>query len=199
MANILSYELRSDGILYSLHGGISALVKRKSPSRVQVELWKDDTLVPPESGDLGTGAFRSKLVGLARERFGEVNGLADELGLIAVAFEEHSRGREQAASEHDEETNTPELVGTPYRVVNGGFVRLKNTREGEIPQRLTNFTARITEEVVRDDGAEVRRIYRLKGETTQKRLPEVEVSAMQFSAMNWVPDRWGLSARITGG
>jgi hypothetical protein len=197
--NKLTYELRSDGVLYSLHSGISALIKRKSPSRVQVELWRGDMLVPPESGDLGTSGFRDKLVSLARERFGEVNGLADELGLIAAGFESHAKEREDAASRHDTETNAPELAGSPYRIVNGGFVRLKNTREGEIPQRLTNFTARIAEEVVRDDGAEVRRIYRLKGETTQKRLPEVEVPAMQFSAMNWVPDRWGLSARITAG
>ena len=130
MANRLTYELRSDGVLYSLHGGISALVKRKSPTRVQVELWREDALIPPESGDLGTSGFRDKLVSLARERFGEVNGLADELGLIAAGFESHAKEREDAASQHDGETNVPELVGTPYRVVNGGFVRLKNTREG---------------------------------------------------------------------
>ena len=96
---------------------------------------------------------------LARERFGEVNGLADELGLIAVAFEAHLKEREEAASEDDEQTNEPALVGTPYRIVDGGIVRLKNTREGEIPQRLTNFTASVEEEIIRDDGAEVRRIY----------------------------------------
>jgi hypothetical protein len=134
LANRLSYELRSDGILYSLHGGINALVKRKSPTRVQVELWREDTLVPPESGDLGTSGFRDKLVSLARERFGEVNGLADELGLIAAGFEGHTKERENVASRHDRETNAPELAGTPYRIVGGGFVRLKNTREGEIPQ-----------------------------------------------------------------
>jgi len=199
VTNRLSYELRADGVLYSLQGNISILVKRKSSSRVQVELWREDTLISPESGDLGTGTFRTKLVNLARERFGEVNGLADELGLIAVAFEEHSKEREQAASEHDKQANIPELVGTPYRVVDGSLVRLKNTREGEIPQRLTNFTAQIDEEIIRDDGAEVRRIYRLKGETAQRSQPQVEVPATQFSAMNWVPDKWGLSARITAG
>jgi hypothetical protein len=78
-------------------------------------------------------------------------------------------------------------------------VRFKNTREGEIPQRLTNFTARVAEEVVRDDGAEVRRIYRLEGEAGGKCLPKVEVPATQFSSMNWVSDKWGLSARITAG
>ena len=86
MANKLTYELCSDGVLYSLHSGISALIKRKSPSRVHVELWKEDTLLPPESGDLATSGFRDKLVSLARERFGELNRLADELGFIAAGF-----------------------------------------------------------------------------------------------------------------
>jgi hypothetical protein len=52
MANELTYELRSDGVLYTLDDSISALIKRKSPSRVQIELWRGDALVPPESGDL---------------------------------------------------------------------------------------------------------------------------------------------------
>ena len=61
MANRLSYELRADGVLYSLQGNISILVKRKSPSRVQVELGREDTLIPPESGDLGTPkAYRAQ-------------------------------------------------------------------------------------------------------------------------------------------
>src|SRR5215210_2925582 len=154
-------------------------------------MWKEDVLLAPETGDLGTSSFRTRLVELAGERFGEVNGLAEELGLIAAAFDEHSREREEAASEDDEQTNDPALVGTPYRVVDGGFVRLKNTREGEIPQRLTNFTARVEEEVVRDDGADVRRIYKITGNTREKTLPRAEVPAAQFQGMNWVSDVWG--------
>jgi hypothetical protein len=199
LGDSLAYELRDDGVLYSLHDGVQVKVQPKGASRVRVSLQHGNTIIPPETGDLGTGSFRARLVDLARERFGEVNGLADELGLIAVAFEEHLREREEAASDHDEVTNTPELVGTPYRIVNGGIVRLKNTREGEIPQRLTNFTARVAEEVVRDDGAETKRIYRLEGEAASKPLPQVEVPAAQFSNMNWVSDKWGLSARITAG
>lgn len=90
------------------------------------------------------------------------------------------------------------LVGTPFRIVKGGIVRLKNTREDEVPQRLTNFVARVEEEeVVRDDGTDVRRLYKLSGEAGGKALPRVEVPAASFGAMNWVSDAWGLSARIT--
>ncbi|MBA2693951.1 MAG: hypothetical protein H0U65_15910, partial [Rubrobacter sp.] len=195
----LAYELRDDGILYDLHAGVKLKVCGKSIGRVRVSMQRGNAVIPPETGDLATGRFRERLASLAAERFGEVNGFPEELGLIAVAFEEHLKEREEAAGEDDEKTNAPELVGTPYRIANGGFVRLKNTREGEVPQKLTNFTARIDEEVIRDDGAEAKRIYRLKGEAGPGTLPEVEVPASQFGAMNWIADQWGLGARITAG
>jgi hypothetical protein len=195
----LAYELRDDGVLYDLHAGVKLKVCGQGVGRVRVSMQCGNTIIPPETGDLATGGFRERLASLAAERFGEVNGFSEELGLVAVAFEEHLKEREEAASEDDERTNSPELVGTPYRIANGGIVRLKNTREGEVPQRLTNFTARIAEEVIRDDGAEARRVYRLKGEAGPRTLPEVEVSASQFGAMNWTADSWGLGARITAG
>ena len=195
----LAYELRDDGVLYTLGDGLRIKVQRRSPTRVQVVMLRDQVIIPPETGDLNTSSFRNKLVALARERLGEVNGLADDLDLIAVGFDEHLKEREEAAAKDDEETNAPELVGTPYRIVNGGFARLKNLREGEIPQRLTNFTAWVEEEVIRDDGAETKRVYRLSGKAGDKMLPEVDVPAVQFSGMNWTSDKWGLAAGITAG
>jgi hypothetical protein len=195
----LEYELRNDGVLYTLGGDVRVKVQRKSASRVMILMQRGGVIIPPETGDLGTSAFRDRLVGLARERFGEVNGLAEELGLIAVGFEAHLEEREGAAAEDDEQNNVPEFVGTPYRVADGGLVRLKNTREGEIPQRLTNFTARVEEEVVKDDGAETRRIYRLSGRSGERELPSAEVPASRFGSMNWIPEHWGLSARIAAG
>ena len=164
----LEYELRNDGVLYTLGGDVRVKVQRKSASRVMILMQRGGVIIPPETGDLGTSAFRDRLVGLARERFGEIDGLAGDLGLIAVGFEAHLAEREEAAAEDDEQNNVPELLGTPYRVMNGGLVRLKSTREGEIPQRLTNFTARVEEEIVKDDGAETRRIYRLSGRAGER-------------------------------
>lgn len=173
----LDYDLRDDGVLYRLAHNVAVKVQRTGKSRVRVSMERDGVIIPPEAGDLGTSTFRARLVTLASERFGEANGLAEELGLIAVAFEAHLQEREEAAAKDDEQTNVPELIGTPYRIVRGGFVRLKNTREGEIPQRLTNFTARVEEEVVKDDGAEVRRVYRIAGEAKGKKLPAAAVPA----------------------
>ena len=195
----LAYETRPDGVLYTLAGGVLVKVRRKSANRVKVSMQCGNVVIPPETGDLDTSAFRGKLVNLAREHFGEVNGLPDELGLIAVGFDAHLKEREEDAAEDDERTNAPELVGTPYRIAGDGFVRLKNTREGEIPQRLTNFTARVEEEIVKDDGADARRIYRIGGETKDRKLPAAEVPAARFGSMNWVPEAWGLAATMSAG
>ncbi len=85
----LAYETRADGVLYTLEGGLTVKLQRRSQSRVRVSMERDNVIVPPETGDLGTGSFRAKLVNVARERFGEVNGLAHDLDLIAVGFEAH--------------------------------------------------------------------------------------------------------------
>jgi hypothetical protein len=195
----LDYELRDNGVVYRLADGVALRVQLRGKSRQRVSMERAGIIIPPETGDLGTSTFRKKLVDLATERFGEANGLAEELGLIAIAFESHLGEREEAAEKHDEATNAPELIGTPYRIVKGGIVRLKNTREGEVPQKLTNFVARVDEEVVRDDGAETRRIYKISGEAGRKALGRVEVPAASFGAMNWVSDAWGLASRITAG
>jgi hypothetical protein len=90
----LEYELRDDGVLYALGDDVRLKAQRSSPSRVRVSMQRNKIIVPPETGDLGTSTFRTRLVNLARERFGEVNGLANELGLIAATFEVHLRERE---------------------------------------------------------------------------------------------------------
>ncbi len=195
----LDYELKDDGVLYKLSHDVLLRIQRKSSHRVTATMQRDNVFVPPETGDLDTSGFRNKLVDLALARFGEVNGFAGELDLVAVDFDDRLKEREEAAVEDDKQTNVPALRETPYRIVGGGFVRLKNTREGEIPQRLTNFVARVDEEVVRDDGAEIRRVYRLTGETKSGALPPADVPPAGFSGMNWVSEAWGLKARITAG
>jgi len=193
----LDYELRNDGVLYDLNGGVRVKVQRRSPARVRVTMQRGNTYIPPETGDLGSSSFRNRLVALARERFGKGVDLTEELGLIAVGFEAHLNEREEAAAEDNELTNVPELVHSPYRILGGGLVRLMNTRGGEVPQRLTNFVARVDEEIVRDDGADVNRIYRLSGESDRRVLPPVDVPADRFGSLGWVSEAWGLAARIT--
>ena len=64
---------------------------------------------------------------------------------------------------------------------------------------LTNFIARVEEEVLRDDGAEERRIYKVGGRIGDWHLPKIDVPVSQFSSMNWVSELWGLEAHIMAG
>jgi len=92
--NALVYELRDDDILYDLAHGVKVKVQARGRSRVKVSMQHGSVLIPPETGDLGSSTFRAKLVDLASERFGDANGLVEELGLIAIAFEAHLAERE---------------------------------------------------------------------------------------------------------
>src|SRR5215203_1157828 len=111
----LVYELRDDGVLYTLADGTRVKVQGHSPRSVTVSLQKGEAIVAPETGNLGGSKLRDRLVSLARERFGETNGLVEDLGSIALMFDEHVRERREAAEEHLRENEILELAGTPYR------------------------------------------------------------------------------------
>lgn len=116
---------------------------------------------------------------------------------MAVMFDEHLRERREAAEEYLRENEIPEFAGTPYRISeDGGFVRIRQTGEGEVPVYLTNFVARVEEQVVRDDGAEERRIYKISGRIGDRCLRRIDVPVSQFNNMNWVSEHWGLEAHV---
>ncbi len=199
MAN-LNYALLDNGVLYTLGDGTLVKVQGRSARKTTVTLQRGEEIVPPETGNLGGSSFRDKLTKLAHERLGEVNGLVEDLGCIAVMFDEHLKEREEAAEDHDRETNVSEFVGTPYRISeNGGFIRIKHTGGGEVSQSLTNFLAWVKEEIVRDDGAEEKRIFKIAGRIGERCLPKIDVPVSQFNSMNWVSEHWGLEAHVCAG
>jgi hypothetical protein len=97
--------------------------------------------------------------------------------------------------------NSGEEVGLgQYLVQNGSMVFMKQTPFGEAPVVLTNFTAKICEEIVRDNGKEMTIHYRINGQLKNgANLPEVEISSGQFGSMAWVPYKWGSRAVIAAG
>jgi hypothetical protein len=111
----LIYDPREEAVLYPLEHGVKVKVQRSSPTRVRVRMKRGDAYVPPETGDLNTSGFRDRLVALARERLGGDVDLTEELGLIAFTFEDDLKEVKKAAAEDDEQTNVPELAGSPYR------------------------------------------------------------------------------------
>ncbi|MBX9584566.1 MAG: DUF927 domain-containing protein [Gemmataceae bacterium] len=73
-------------------------------------------------------------------------------------------------------------------------------KSGPTPQPLCNFTARIVADVTTDDGAETRRRLRLAGRlATGADLPEAEVPAERFAAMDWPMTAWGTRAIVHAG
>src|SRR5207245_2074688 len=90
---------------------------------------------------------------------------------------------------------------SPYRVLGGQICRIRHDREGnESTQVLANFDARIFEEIAYDDGAEVVRAFKLRGQpSTGAALPDARGTATEFGGLGWVPSAWGARALVTAG
>jgi len=77
----------------------------------------------------------------------------------------------------------------------------KQTFHGQTAIKLCNFTARIIEEINRDDGSgRTALAFVLKGFTEKGRtLPNVTVLANEFDSLRWVASTWGTRAIIYAG
>src|SRR5438876_9329810 len=94
----------------------------------------------------------------------------------------------------DIETGTEE----PYVASSAGITWLKPTTDGFSPMPLTNFNARITTDILRDDGQGLFRSYEIETElAAQKAI--IEVPACQFASMNWIPEHLGSRAIVSPG
>ncbi|MEO8501292.1 MAG: DUF927 domain-containing protein, partial [Vicinamibacteria bacterium] len=71
-------------------------------------------------------------------------------------------------------------------------------RKGDPPVQLTNFVARIAEEVVVDDGLKRCREFRIEVQLPQSRQ-EIMLPAGEFAQMNWPCERIGASAIVMAG
>jgi hypothetical protein len=78
----------------------------------------------------------------------------------------------------------------PYVESDRGLFWRKATRDGTLSIHLTNVTAKIVSDIVRDDGAEKIREYELEA-TLQGRASRFLVPATQFAAMNWAAEHLG--------
>lgn len=88
----------------------------------------------------------------------------------------------------------------PYCVEGGRIFFEKQTPNGSVLVPLSNFDARIKEEIVLDDGHEQTRAFQVEGTlATGKPLPLVCIPAEKFSPMNWVAERWGARTVVSAG
>lgn len=97
------------------------------------------------------------------------------------------------------EGDPPSAAAPRYGSTPGGLVLYRPGRGGEptaVP--LTNFTARITNEVVRDDGQEESRAYEVEASYPGRTVTFLQ-SAADFAAMNWPLSQIGSGAVVYPG
>ena len=88
----------------------------------------------------------------------------------------------------------------PYLIKDGAIHHERTNRDGKVSVPLCNFTARITAQNERDDGVERTLTFVLEGTLANGQpLPPAEVSAVQFSPMNWSVEAWGTQAVVYAG
>jgi hypothetical protein len=94
----------------------------------------------------------------------------------------------------------PGGAGEMYLVEGGAICRRRQTEDGPVVDPLCNFSARIAEHVVRDDGAERLATLAVEGEQLGRGpLPRAEVDAAEFARMEWLLPAWGPRAVVYAG
>jgi len=88
--------------------------------------------------------------------------------------------------------------GLPYLEEDGCLWWRRHTRDGEVPTRLTNFSARIVGELVRDDGAETQRLFEIEA-GLNGRTSRFSLSASKFMRMDWPAEHLGAAAVVSPG
>jgi hypothetical protein len=88
--------------------------------------------------------------------------------------------------------------GEPYVETDEGLVWMKPTFNGEVPVRLTNFTARIVGQVLEDDGAETRRLLEIEARL-HGRESRCAVSPSELAVMTWPIQHLGPEAVVHAG
>jgi hypothetical protein len=88
-----------------------------------------------------------------------------------------------------------------YLVRNGRTYRVSFNDDGdELLQSLANFAARVKEETVLDDGADISRFFSLEGMLyTGRALPLNRVPITRFAAMSWPAEIWGFGPSLSPG
>ena len=87
-----------------------------------------------------------------------------------------------------------------YRLEEARICWVRQTEHGAVEVPLCNFIAQVTEDILKDNGHETSRVFKVIGTLGNGQpLPPIEVPASSFNALNWVTSEWGLRAIITAG
>jgi DNA polymerase I-like protein with 3'-5' exonuclease and polymerase domains len=86
----------------------------------------------------------------------------------------------------------------PYRATQHGLLWEKPTKEGPVLVPLTNFTARVVSDVVKDDSVEVFREFEIEARLGEARATFI-VPAAHFGGMGWAVEHLGAGAVVYAG
>src|SRR5215217_133293 len=96
------YEVRGDGLLFHLQDEVRCLVRYASATRVEVEMWCREILLPPDTGNINTSTFRKRLVTSGKIGFNHKDGedvvpnLRRDIDAMAVALRSQPESSEDA-------------------------------------------------------------------------------------------------------
>jgi hypothetical protein len=94
----------------------------------------------------------------------------------------------------------PDEASGSYSATSEGIVYRRPTQNGPVDQLLSNFTARIVEEVIADDGVSERGELVVAGELAGGvLLPRITVPIARFAAMEWPVQQWGTRTIVSAG
>jgi hypothetical protein len=125
-------------------------------------------------------------------------GLDDYLANVGSQIDLFQLDMVELTGDADDETSR-EVVAGSYAATPAGIVYRKPTQHGPVDQLLSNFTARIVEEVIADDGASERAELAIEGELGGKPLPRILVPSRRFSSLDWVNEKWGARPIVNAG
>ncbi|PFG75310.1 bifunctional DNA primase/polymerase [Tepidiforma thermophila] len=118
----------------------------------------------------------------------------DEVRRIAASIARYEPGRPAVA-----ELSAADGAGEEYFADGQGTWRRRQGRDGEdVLEQLANFTARITDDVTVDDGAEQVREFELEA-SVAGRTVRAEVRAEEFETMRWPVAKLGPEAQVAAG
>lgn len=146
-------------------------------------------------GEIIKALYRMRgLQGLAEKTL--VSIVAKRLGLKAKdILNDMSRQRHSELKQAVDNSLYPYFINEAVEVC-----RWRRERDGtEVQTTLSNFVARIVEDVTIDTGLEVSRRFTIEGASRDKVFPKVHVPTSQFPALSWVLNHWGNDAIIRAG
>jgi hypothetical protein len=150
----------------------------------------DGKVVTTDTGNLANDEGRKEVAGRLATKLG-----ADAAELLKLLHD-------QWVGYLNDAEQVKQGPGPTQRYVDdeGYLVLIRPTQHGEVQVALANFTCRIVEQRVIDDGAEQSRSVIVQGKMSDGTpLPRYEIPAEQFAWMRWPVAAWGSRAVVSAG